>query len=130
MGEGQGPGRLGLDGQGTLSQGDRLRNAARDLDAMGKSLGKGVGPDLGFPSFVDSLFGDDTYGEYGGQRAFPPFARAWNEEIDALAGALREIHAKIGDGVATTNGTDKGAGGRMRGIDTPGGGERGRGEGR
>jgi hypothetical protein len=107
---GEGSGRLGLDGKGTLSQGDRLDDAAGDLDAMGRMLGKGVGPDLGLGSVIVDMFTEATYGEYGGQRAFPPFARAWNEEIDALAGALREIRKKIGDGVTTNRAGDGGTG--------------------
>jgi hypothetical protein len=114
MGTGQAD--LGLDGTGTLSQGTRLKNAADDLDSVGRMLGNGMASPL---YLINSLFGDDKFGEYGADRAFPAFANAWNEEVGVLADALRELHKKIGDGVATTNGQDGRTGAGFRAIETP-----------
>lgn len=111
-----GKGDLGLDGAGTLSQGRRLDDAAGDLDSVGRLLGKGVGD----PAYVvTTLFGDGKFGEYGADSAFPAFARAWNEEVGVLADALRELHKKIGDGVATTQGEDVRRGESFRSLEVP-----------
>jgi len=105
---GGGGGDLGLDGKGTLSQGKRLENAAADLDAARKLLGKdGSG---GPADLLAGLFGDSRFGEYGADTAFPAFAAAWHEEVAVLAAAVRELHRKIGNGVATTGGTDESTG--------------------
>ena len=100
---GAGKGDLGLDKAGTLSQGTRLKNAAEDLDSVGKLLGAGPAEAL---DIITGLFGDAKFGEYGADSAFPAFSRSWNEEVGILAAALRELHTKIGDGVATTSGHD------------------------
>ncbi|MCF6524033.1 hypothetical protein [Streptomyces sp. JJ36] len=106
---------LGLDDEGALTQGERLKTAAEDLDAVGRLLGKDLGADLPFFGSWNP-FAPDPFGEYGGQRAFPPFARVWNDEVATLAGALREIRQKIGDGVVTTTATDVDTGHALQAI--------------
>ncbi|MBQ0863809.1 hypothetical protein ACH4RA_17210 [Streptomyces smyrnaeus] len=96
---------LGLQRQPTLTQGERLDEAARALDGMGKSVGGG-GPWAQLPSWALNPFGGAAFGEYGGQQAFTSFAQAWHKEIEILAGALREIHRRIGDGVTLNGNTD------------------------
>lgn len=121
---GGGRGELDLDGKGTLSQGQRLHAAAADLDAVGRLLGKDGSAVL--PGIVGGLFGESRLGEYGPETAFPAFAVAWQEEIGVLATALRELHHKIGDGVATTGATDTSTG---EGFHSVGGGGTGSGHG-
>ncbi|MBO8185648.1 hypothetical protein [Streptomyces spirodelae] len=112
---GEGRAELGLQRKPTLSQGDRLDEAARTLDGMGKSLGGGA-PWPAFPTWVLNPFGGADFGEYGGQQAFTSFAHAWHEEMEVLAGALREIHRKIGDGVKLNVNTDHGIRSKLHSI--------------
>ncbi|MEU2085524.1 hypothetical protein ABZ569_27120 [Streptomyces albus] len=115
MGEGR-PG-LGLEHRPTLSQGDRLDEAARALDGMRKGLGGA--PFAGLAGLALNPFADAAFGEYGGQQAFTSFARAWDEEIEVLAGALRQIRGKIGDGVALNTHTDHGVRSALHAIGRP-----------
>ncbi|WP_181766847.1 hypothetical protein [Streptomyces albidus (ex Kaewkla and Franco 2022)] len=113
---GAGKGDLGLDGAGTLSQGTRLKNAADDLDSVGRLLGAGPASQI---YAITNIFGDEKFGEYGADTAFPSFSNAWNEEVGVLAEALRELHRKIGDGVATTRAEDVREGEGFRSIESP-----------
>ncbi|MBW1598344.1 hypothetical protein [Streptomyces sp. JJ38] len=97
---------LGIQGSETKSQGTRLDDSADELDDIRKSLSEGLAlTPFGAGWFP---FHDRTYGEYGADPAFGPFARAWNAEIATLAGALREIDDKIGTGVSSMTVTEVG----------------------
>lgn len=108
-----GQGGIGLDGSGALSQGGRLKSAAEDLESVGKLLRGAIGRKGAKDGSADERFGD-----YGPDRSFPTFCDAWNEEIDLLAQTLRELHEKIGEGVATTRGQDVREGESFRFVGT------------
>ncbi|GAB2778774.1 hypothetical protein ACWGJ2_37785 [Streptomyces sp. NPDC054796] len=108
-----GSGHLGLKKGETLTQGSVLDEAAKDLDEVRKSL-EGDGGFLGIGS-VMNIFGPDRFGDYGATAAFNSFSTAWNLECHTLAGALRELHGKIGDGVKLNDGNDHDTG---RGLDS------------
>lgn len=95
-----GKGDLGIDKQGAFNQGKRLEDAATDLDHV-------VHKDL--PTHMKDGGKDSRFGDFGADRAVPRFVAAWSEETKLLGAAFRELHGKIGDGVAATSGTDQGA---------------------
>ncbi|MFI7242789.1 hypothetical protein [Streptomyces qinglanensis] len=115
---GRGRSDLGLQRKPTLSQGERLDEAARALDGMGKSVG-GAALFPGMPSWPMNPFDGADFGEYGGQEAFTSFAHRWHEEIEVLAGALRQIHRRIGDGVTLGGNTDHGVRSKLSTISVP-----------
>ncbi|WFB09125.1 hypothetical protein LRS74_20355 [Streptomyces sp. LX-29] len=108
---------FGIQKGETLSASDRLTRAAGDLDAVTKSLGGGSGggwDPLG--GIAADLFTATQFGEYGAGLSFTSFAGAWNGECATLAGALRELHAKIGTSANAFGTHNKGVADDLRGT--------------